>query len=147
MKLSLGSDHAGFKLRTELVELLKAAGHEVTDHGTFTPESVDYPDFAQKACADVVEKRSDFGVLVCGTGVGVSIAANKIHGIRAFLAINEDASKMTRHHNNSNVICFGQKYHTAQMAMIMIENFINTPYDGGRHNKRLDKLAKMEEAY
>ncbi len=145
MKLSIASDHGGLELRAALVEQLKAAGHEVADYGPFDHARVDYPDYAQKACADVTEKRSDFAVLVCTTGVGMCMTANKLRGIRAYAAYNEDASRFTRMHNNANVICFGQKYHTPYMAMRMIEIFMNTAYEGGRHQARLDKISDIEK--
>lgn len=144
MKLSIASDHGGIELRQALASALAAKGHAVTDHGPASHERVDYPDFAQKACADVVAGRSDFAVLICTSGVGMSISANKIHGIRAVLALNEDAAEFSRRHNNANVICFGQKYHTAYLAERMTDIFLRTAFEGGRHQGRLDKIACLE---
>lgn len=144
MKLSIASDHGGTHLRSALVAFFKEKGYEVCDHGPFSQDRVDYPDFARMACEDVLEKRSDFAVLVCTSGVGMSMAANKMKGIRALLAINEDAAEFSRRHNNANVICFGEKYHTAYLAQRLADIFIHTPYEGGRHQGRLDKIACLE---
>jgi len=144
MKLSIASDHGGIELRQALFSALTAKGHELTDHGPVSHDRVDYPDFAEKACADVVAGRSDFAVLICTSGVGMSISANKIHGIRAVLALNEDAVEFSRRHNNANVICLGQKYHTAYLAEKYVDIFLSTAFEGGRHQGRLDKISCLE---
>ena len=144
MKLSIASDHGGVKLRKELVEALKAKGHELIEYGPVADESVDYPDYAQKACADVLEKRSEFAILVCTSGVGMTIAANKIRGIRACFAYNEDSVDFSRRHNDVNTICFGEKYHTLYIALRLLDIFMKGKFEGGRHQRRVDKLACLE---
>lgn len=140
MKISLGSDHAGYRLKSTLAAFLQTLGHAVIDHGTDSETSVDYPDFAQAVAADVVNGTARFGVLVCSSGVGISIAANKVHGIRAAVCMNEDISEFSRRHNDANIACFGQKYTTADMAKKYLEIFLRTEFDGGRHERRIGKL-------
>ncbi len=140
MKISLGSDHAGFRLRTALITALQAQGHELIDRGPANEASVDYPDFAQAVAADISSGAAQFGVLVCSTGIGISIAANKVPGIRAALVANEDAAEFSRRHNDANIICFGQKYTTPEMAAKYLEIFLRTPFEGGRHSRRIGKL-------
>ena len=147
MKISIGADHGGAYLRTATIEYLTNAGHQVIDHGTSTRESVDYPDYALDVCNDVISHRADAGILICSTGQGMNITANKIKGIRSILAFNEDSVEFTRLHNNANVICFAGKYHTPYMAEKMIEIFLKTDFEGGeRHTRRLNKIAKEENS-
>jgi ribose 5-phosphate isomerase B len=145
MKISLGADHAGVDLKDSLTKALLAAGHEVVDRGTHGHDSVDYPDFAVAVAKDVANGTSERGVLVCSTGIGISIAANKIHKVRAALVHNEDGAEFCRRHNNANVICFGQKYTTPYMAQKMMMIFLNTPFDGGRHERRVEKITQEEK--
>jgi len=145
MNISLGADHAGVDLKDLLAQALRAAGHDVVDRGTHGNESVDYPDFAVAVANDVASGTSDRGVLVCSTGIGISIAANKIHKVRAALVHNEDGAEFCRRHNNANIICFGQKYITPYMAAKMALIFLNTPFDGGRHERRVEKIAQEEK--
>ena len=143
-KLSIGSDHGGFTLKQELVKRLQADGFEVDDKGPANTDSVDYPDYALKVCEDVVNGKSDFGVLVCTTGIGMSMSANKFHGIRAAVCHMEDAAEFTRRHNDANVICFGEKYDTPYMAEKMVKIFAATDFEGGRHQRRIDKFMNLE---
>jgi len=145
MKISLGADHAGVDLKDILVQALLDAGHKVVDQGTHGHASVDYPDFAVAVGNDVASGASERGVLVCSTGIGISIAANKIHGLRAALVHNEDGAEFCRRHNDANVICFGQKYITPYMAQKMIMIFLNTDFEGGRHERRVDKIDQEEK--
>ena len=140
MKISLGSDHAGFRLRNALIATLRTQGHELIDRGPTDETSVDYPDFAQAVAADISSGAAQFGVLVCSTGIGISIAANKVSGIRAALCTNEDAAEFSRRHNDANVICFGQKYTTPEMAAKYLSIFLQTEFEGGRHSRRVGKL-------
>lgn len=145
MIISMGSDHGGFELRKALKEILIKEGFTVIDHGPFTAESVDYPDYAALVAKDIIEKKADFGVLMCTTGIGVSISANKFHGIRAAKVDCDDEAEFSRKHNNANIICFGGKYQTPYMANRLTNVFINTPYDGGRHERRLKKIEELEK--
>lgn len=145
MKIAIGADHAGFTLKEELKTALLQAGHDVIDHGTSSLESTDYPDFAAKVARQVGRGEAERGILVCSTGVGMSIAANKVHGVRAALAYNDDEVALTRSHNNANVLAFGAKYTTPASAMAMTEIFLNTPFDGGRHERRVGKIAAIEQ--
>ncbi|MDX2181386.1 MAG: ribose 5-phosphate isomerase B [Bryobacteraceae bacterium] len=145
MKIALGADHAGFALKEQLRERLKAKGHEVLDVGTTSTESTDYPDFAEDVAHRVAKGDCDRGLLVCSTGVGMSIAANKVNGIRAALAYNEDEVRLTRAHNDANVLALSAKYTDAESADKLVEIFLNTPFDGGRHERRVNKIKKLEE--
>jgi len=146
MKIAIGSDHAGFPLKEHLVEFLRKEGHEVSDLGTYGPESADYPDYAAAVANKVAAGEADRGVLVCYTGVGMSIAANKVPGIRAALAVNPDEIQLTRAHNNSNVITFGAKYTAGRDAEEMARVFLSTAFEGGRHERRVGKITAIEKA-
>ena len=145
MKISLGSDHGGVDLKDTLAQALRAAGLEVIDRGTHGHDSVDYPDFAVAVARDVAGCTAERGILVCTTGIGVCIAANKIHKVRAAMCFNEDGAEYCRRHNDANVICFGQKYITAYMAQKMAMIFLNTEFEGGRHERRVNKIAEEEK--
>ncbi|MCR5183572.1 MAG: ribose 5-phosphate isomerase B [Opitutales bacterium] len=140
MKISIGCDHAGLELKNELAVYLKSQGYEVEDCGTFTKESIDYPDFAHAVAKSVATKKSDFGVLVCWSGVGMAIAANKVRGVRAVNCYNVEMAELSRRHNNANVIAFGQKFIATSYAKDMLERFLTTSFEGGRHERRVDKL-------
>lgn len=143
-KISIACDHGGLELKDGLVRELSKQGFEVNDKGVFNHDSVDYPDYAQAVCKDVSSKASDFGILVCTTGVGMSIAANKMKGIRAALVLNEDSAKFSRLHNNANVICFGQKYVSVEDGVKYVNLFANTEFEGGRHERRVSKFMNFE---
>ncbi len=144
MKISLGMDHAGFPLRTAVEDYLKKKGIEVIDRGTHSTDSVDYPDFAEQVGNDVAQGKADFGILMCSSGIGMSISANKVKGIRAALVQNEDNAQYARKHNNANVICMGGKYLEGEEAQKFLDIFLNTPFEGGRHQRRVDKIAAEE---
>jgi len=144
MKISIGNDHAGTGLRHPLIEHLEAEGHTLIDHGTKDHESVDYPDFAQTVGHDVASGKADFGVLICSTGIGMSISANKVKGIRAALVYNEDAAEFSRKHNNANVICMGKKYQDGDSACKLVDIFLKTSFEGGRHERRVEKIEAEE---
>jgi len=146
MKISIGSDHAGFQLKERLREWLRSRGHEVVDHGTHSEESCDYPDFAAAVARDVAEGRADRGVLVCWTGVGMAIAANKVRGVRAAPAVWPEQVRLSRAHNDANVVTFGARFTDAEAAEALLEVFLNTPFDGGRHARRVGKITALEEA-
>ena len=141
MKISIGSDHGAIELRQALVDFLKKSAYTFIDHGTDSSASVDYPDFAQLVGDDIVSGRAQFGVLVCTTGVGMSIAANKIVGIRAALVHNPIDAEYARRHNNANIICFGAKHESPCQAVAYTKIFIHTSFEAGdRHSRRVDKL-------
>ncbi|MBR4596990.1 MAG: ribose 5-phosphate isomerase B [Opitutales bacterium] len=140
MKIALGADHGGFGLKNSVLKYLQEAGFETVDCGTNSADSVDYPDFAKLVGAKVAGGECDFGVLVCTTGIGISIAANKIKGIRAALCHNCDGAKFSRLHNNANVICMGAKYVGKKLANEMVKTFLETQFEGGRHARRVGKL-------
>lgn len=144
MKISIGADHAGFALKEKLRDRLVSQGHEVLDHGTHNSESTDYPDYAEAVGEDVVKGEAERGILVCSTGVGMSIAANKIPGVRAALVWNEDEARLTREHNDANVLTLGAKYLDEKQAVLLSDIFLKTKFIGGRHSRRLDKIAELE---
>ncbi|MBZ4335342.1 ribose 5-phosphate isomerase B [Corallococcus interemptor] len=144
MKVILASDHAGIELRQELVALLKERGTDFQDLGPQTRESVDYPDFASLVARQVVAEEGTLGVLVCGTGIGMSIVANKHRGIRAALCTTEFEARMTRAHNDANVLCLGQRVVGAGVARGILEAFLSTAFEGGRHEKRVQKIRDVE---
>ncbi|MCK9478077.1 MAG: ribose 5-phosphate isomerase B [Firmicutes bacterium] len=141
----IGSDHGGFKLKGELKNFLEEKGKTVIDCGVFNEESVDYPDIAQLVCNRLFEKKASFAVLICGTGIGISIAANKIKGIRAALICNEFSAKMASEHNNANVVCFGGRTTNFDSAAKMLDVFMTSKFQGGRHQARVDKIMSIGE--
>jgi ribose 5-phosphate isomerase B len=138
------SDHAGLSLRAEVVKAAKAKGYEVEDLGPQTADSVDYPDFAVRVAHAVAEGRASFGILVCGTGIGMSLAANKIPGIRAAVCRTEWEARMTRAHNDANVLCLGERVTGGGLGVAIAEAFLGTPFEGGRHQRRVEKLNALD---
>ena len=143
MKLVLASDHRGLELKRQLMEYLAQQGHELFDVGTYTVDSVDYPVYAEKACVAVTSGEAERAILVCGTGFGISLAANQIDGIRAVNCSDVYTARMTRRHNNANVISIGADVVGTGLARLLIDTFLSTPFDGGRHQKRLDMVAEL----
>ena len=144
MKLALGCDHGGYPLMQEVKKHLEEKGIEYTDFGTYSEESCDYPDFAEKAADAVKSGACDFGILVCGTGIGISIAANKIHGIRAALCSDSYSAEMTRRHNNANMLAMGARVIGAGQALKIVDTFLSTDFEGGRHERRIQKITELE---
>ncbi|MBR2974721.1 MAG: ribose 5-phosphate isomerase B [Clostridia bacterium] len=146
MKISIGSDHGGYQLKTEIVNHLIGQGHEVVDFGTNSSDSCDYPDFAYAAAKAVANGEVDFGVVVCTTGMGVSMVANKVKGIRCALCHNENCAEMTRRHNDANMIAFGQKYVTTEVALKAVDVFLSTAFEkeNDRHVRRVNKIVEVE---
>lgn len=140
----MGSDHAGFRAKETIKAYLEAAGYRVQDVGTFSEESVDYPDFARAVGEQVASGREDLGVLVCGTGIGVSIAANKVEGIRAALAHDSLTARRAREHNDANVLALGGKVVGEDEAIAIVQEFLNAQFAGGRHQRRVDKITEMD---
>lgn len=147
MKIALASDHGGFCLKEELKHFLAESGHEVHDFGCFSEESVDYPDLAALTARAVASGQSDLGIIVCGTGQGMAIAANKIKGIRAANCHDCYSAKMARAHNNANILTLGQRVVGSELAKMLAEIFIETKVDGHRHQRRVDKIAALEEEF
>ncbi|HTS64585.1 MAG TPA: ribose 5-phosphate isomerase B [Candidatus Acidoferrales bacterium] len=145
MKISIGADHAGFPLKEKLRSRLAAEGHQVVDYGTNSGDSVDYPDYAQPVSRDVAAGRADRGILVCSTGIGMAMAANKVRGVRAAPAQSDDEVQFTRQHNDANVLTLGAKYLDEDRAMHLIDIFLNTEFVGGRHARRVAKIAQLEQ--
>ncbi len=140
MKIAIGSDHAGFRLKEELRRHLESSGHAVLDVGTISEESVDYPDYGLAVGRAVASGQADRGVAVCGTGIGIAIAANKVRGIRAGTPGDLFATRLMREHNDANVIAFGARIAAAPLAIAMVDLFLQTEFAGGRHARRVDKL-------
>jgi ribose 5-phosphate isomerase B len=139
--VALGSDHAGVALKAALKAWLEAQGHATLDMGTHGPESVDYPDFADATAAAVLDGRARFGVLICGTGIGISIAANRHPGIRCALIHDVTGARLTRQHNDANIIALGARMTGAEVAQDALATFLATPFEGGRHERRVKKLT------
>ncbi|MBO8160556.1 MAG: ribose 5-phosphate isomerase B [Thermosipho sp. (in: Bacteria)] len=145
MKFAIGSDHAGFELKEKLKKYLTSKNIEVIDVGTNSTESVDYPDFAEKVGKLINNKEVDFGILICGTGIGMSIAANKIKGIRAALCTIPEMAALSRKHNNANVLVLPGRLIGYELATWIFDAFINATFEGGRHERRVNKIKALEE--
>ncbi|HXG25095.1 MAG TPA: ribose 5-phosphate isomerase B [Chthonomonadales bacterium] len=145
MRIAVGSDHAGFHLKNRLRDMLRAEGHEVLDMGAHSPEASDYPDFAALVGRAVASQEVERGVLVCGTGAGIAMAANKIRGVRAAAACETTTAALTRSHNDANIICLGERIIPPEMAERIVRTFIETPFSGSeRHVRRIQKIAQLE---
>ena len=146
MKIALAADHAGFRLKEHLRDYLTSGGHEVVDFGTGSDASTDYPDYASRAGQSVSSGECELGVLVCYTGVGMSISANKVPGVRAAVAANEETVELTRRHNDANMLAIGAKFTVPEQAERYVEVFLGTAFEGGRHSRRVGKIADIERA-
>lgn len=144
MKIAVGSDHAGYRLKQVLAEYLRELGYDVVDKGTNGTASVDYPDFAEAVGKAVAEGSVDRGVLVCGTGIGVSIAANKIPGVRAANCSNEYSAEMSRRHNDANVLTMGERVVTPEVGKRILKVWLDSEFEGGRHAERVKKIMNLE---
>lgn len=145
MKLAIGSDHGGFKLKEQIKNYLAKLGIQVKDLGTKDTKSVDYPVYAAKVAKAVASGKVDRGILVCGTGIGMCITANKVPGIRAALAHDIFTARMASAHNNANVLCIGGRVMDQALAFEIVKEWLDTPFEGGRHVKRLNKISKLEK--
>ncbi len=143
-RIVMGSDHAGLQLKLKVKAHLEARGFEVTDVGTHAPESCNYTVYADALCKTLTAGEADLGILVCGTGIGMSIAANKHKGIRAACCENTFSARMTRMHNDANVLCFGERVIGYGLACDMVDLFVDTPFEGGRHQARVDDLNALD---
>ncbi len=147
MKIALGFDHGGVIYKSELIAYLEKNGFEYEDFGTYTTESCDYPDYAKKVAEAVASGKFDRGILICGTGIGMSIAANKVKGIRASCANDIYSAKMTRVHNDSNILTMGARVIGLSTMLEIVDVYLHTDYIGSYHQRRLDKIAEMEENF
>lgn len=145
MRIAIGNDHGGVDLKNHIVEYVRKMGHEVVNFGTDSNESVDYPIYAAKVANAVASGKCDRGILICGTGIGISIAANKVHGIRCALCSEPASAKLTRQHNNANIVAFGGRIIGTVLAESIVEAFLTTEFQGGRHQRRIDLIAEIEK--
>ncbi len=144
MKIAIGSDHRGLELKQKVIKLVSDAGNEYKDFGAYSEARVDYPNIAEAVGKAVAAGQFDRGILICGTGIGMCIAANKVKGVRAGLAVNEFMAVRSRQHNNANILCLGAENDESQLAQ-MVKAFLTTQFEGGRHQTRVDEMTKMEK--
>ncbi|TNJ64701.1 ribose 5-phosphate isomerase B [Paenibacillus hemerocallicola] len=148
MKIAIGADHAGFRLKDEIVKVLQSEGHEVEDFGCNCTDSIDYPDYALPVCEKVAAGAADKGILICGTGIGMTIAANKVPGIRCALVHDLFSAKATREHNDSNVLAMGERVIGPGIALEIVKVWLETEFSQGpRHQNRIDKIKRLEDKY
>lgn len=145
MKIVLASDHGGFELKEEIKKHLMINGHEIIDIGVYDTNSADYPDYGKRAALMVLHKEAEKGIIVCGTGIGISIAANKVNGIRCALCTNEYMARMSRLHNNANMLALGGRVTGMGLALNIVDAWLNQEFEGGRHEKRVNKIMEIEK--
>jgi ribose 5-phosphate isomerase B len=146
MKIAIGADHAGYELKEKVKRWLVQHGIDVDDRGTHSAESVDYPDYARAVAEEVSHKEADFGVLVCGSGIGMAITANKVAGVRAANVSSEHEAELSRAHNDANVLTLGARLMDERNAFQILDAWLSTPFAGGRHQRRVDKISEIERA-
>lgn len=144
MKIAIASDHTGVELKSEIIKYLNELGHTVDDFGTNSKESIDYPIYGKKVADEVAKGKYDGGVLICGTGIGISLAANKVKGIRAAVCSEPYSAKLSKQHNNSNIIAFGSRVVGVDLAKMIVKEWVEAKFEGGRHAKRVDLISKIE---
>ena len=147
MKIALGADHGGFELKEEIKKHLEEKGFEIKDFGTYSTNSCDYPDYALPVAEAVAKNEFDFGILICGTGIGIGIAANKVPGIRAALCSDTFSAHATRQHNDANILTMGARVVGPGLALDIVDTFLSAKFEGDRHIKRIAKIAAIEEKY
>ncbi|HEY4543828.1 MAG TPA: ribose 5-phosphate isomerase B [Tissierellaceae bacterium] len=145
MKIGIGSDHGGFELKEAVKEYLQGKNIDVVDYGTYNEESVDYPDYGKKVATAVVEKEVDRGIVVCGTGIGISIAANKVKGARCALCSEEYSARMSRKHNDANVLALGGRVIGQELAFSIVDAYLEEDFEGGRHERRVKKIMEIQD--
>ena len=145
MKIGIGNDHVAYQLKLEIVEHLKELGHEVVDFGHHNEERTDYPIYGEAVANAIVKEEVDCGVLICGTGIGISIAANKVNGIRAVVCSEPYSAMLSKQHNNSNIVAFGARVVGSELAKMIVDSWLNASYDGDRHARRVDMIKEIEE--
>lgn len=147
MKVALGCDHGGYHLKNDIIKHLESKNIEVEDFGTYSTDSCDYPDYALKVAEEVASKNYDFGILICGTGIGISIAANKVPGIRAALCSDTFSAHATREHNDANILALGARVVGPGLALDIVDTFLNAKFEGDRHINRINKISQIEKKY
>lgn len=147
MKLAIGSDHVGIELKPIIIEYVKELGHEVEDFGPHSTERTDYPKFGKKVAEEVANGNFDGGILICGTGVGISIAANKVKGIRAVVCSEPYSAKLSKEHNNTNIVAFGSRVVGSELAKMIVKEWLDAKFEGGRHANRIDMISNIECEY
>ncbi len=145
MRIAIGADHGGYELKQQIAEFLVAQGHQVQDFGTHNPKTVDYPDFAAPLARAVAAGEFECGILICGTGIGMSITANKVHGVRAAVCTDCYMARMSRQDNDANLLCLGGRVLGLGLALDIVQVFLSSEFTGGRHARRVDKIGKLEE--
>ena len=145
MKIGIGNDHSAVEMKQEVVKYLQELGYEVVNYGTYTTESCHYPIYGEKVARAVVAGEVDLGILICGTGVGISLAANKVKGIRAVVCSEPYSAKLSRQHNNTNILAFGARVIGVEMAKMIIDEWLNAEFQGGRHQDRVNMIMAIEE--
>lgn len=144
MKIAIGSDHVGYELKPAIIEYLEELGHTVEDFGAYSSERTDYPIYGKKVAEEVVAGNFDCGILICGTGVGISISANKVNGIRAVVCSEPYSAKLSKQHNNTNILAFGSRVVGKELAKMIVSEWLNAEYEGGRHGKRIEMIKEIE---
>ncbi len=144
MKIGMGSDHGGYDLKEFIREYLEIKGYEVVDYGTYSTESVDYPDYGEKVAKAVVGEEVEVGIIMCGTGLGISMAASKVKGIRAAVVSEEYSARMAKVHNNANILAMGGRVVGKDLAISIVDAYLNAEFEGGRHQRRIDKIMDIE---
>ena len=145
MKIGIGNDHSALELKAEIIEFLKEKGHEVVDYGTYTTESCDYPMYGEKVGRAVASGEVEKGILICGTGFGISLAANKVKGVRAVVCSEPYTAKLSRMHNDANVLAFGARVVGIEMAKMIVDTWLSAEFEGGRHQRRIDMVMAIED--
>ena len=145
MRIALGADHAGVALKADVQALLEARGIDIVDFGALSDDSVDYPDYAEKVGRAVAGGEVERGILVCGTGLGMAIAANKVQGVRAVPVVDLESTRLARAHNDANVLALGSRVTPTALALDIVSMFLDTPFEGGRHLRRIDKITALEQ--
>ena len=145
MKIAIGSDHVGYKLKPTIIDYLKELGHEVKDFGTYTTEITDYPISSKKVAENVANHNYEFGILICGSGVGISIAANKVNGIRAVVCSEPYSAKLSREHNDTNILAFGSQVVGAELAKMIVKEWLSAEYEGGHQEERIKMITEIEK--
>ena len=144
MKIGIGNDHAALEMKNQVMEYLEEKGYEVINYGTNTPESCNYPEFGEKVGRAVVSGEVDCGILICGTGVGISLAANKVKGVRAVVCSEPYSAKLSKQHNNTNILAFGARVVGIELAKMIIDEWLSAEFEGGRHQTRVDMITAIE---
>ena len=147
MKLAIGSDHVGLELKPIIIEYVQELGHEIEDFGPYSAERTDYPAYGKKVAEEVAAGNFDGGILICGTGVGISISANKVRGIRAVVCSEPYSAKLSKEHNNTNIVAFGSRVVGSELAKMIVKEWLDATFEGGRHEKRVEMIAEIEQEF